>query len=106
MNTAILRQYKISIYNKTIITNDYGEYKEELVYKCSTRAGLINQGQNHNFTNDENQYPMTKTLLVRHYIEINAGDVVVLDGKKYEVLGVDDNLYFHNKSVYITEINE
>ena len=106
MNSSLLRQYQIKLYKKKAIENAFGVYKDELEYVCTTRAGLLNQSQSFNFNNEEVQYPMTKTLLVRSYVPVEADDVVELKDKKYLVVGVAENLYYHNKSIQISEINE
>lgn len=106
MNSSLLRQYQIKIYKKKAIENAFGVYKDELEYVCTTRAGLINQSQSFNFNNEEVQYPMVKTLLVRHYVPVEADDVIELKDKKYLVVDVAENLYYHNLQVTIDEINE
>lgn len=106
MNTAQLRQGKALIYGKNIVTNDYGEYKEELYLKGSCRYGILNRSQNRLFAQDELQFPQYKTLLVRHYVNVKAGDVMLLDDIKYDVVSVDENLYFHNKEIQLQEHNE
>lgn len=106
MNSSLLRQYQIKLYKKKAIENAFGVYKDELEYVCTTRAGLLNQSQSFTFNNEEVQYPMTKTLLVRSYVPVEADDVVELKDKKYLVVDVAENLYYHNKSIQINEINE
>lgn len=106
MNSSLLRQYQIKLYKKKPIENAFGVYKDKLEYVCATRAGLLNQSQSFNFNNEEVQYPMTKTLLVRSYVPVEADDVVELKDKKYLVVDVAENLYYHNKSIQITETNE
>lgn len=106
MNSSLLRQYQIKLYKKKPTENAFGVYKDKLEYVCTTRAGLLNQSQSFNFNNEEVQYPMAKTLLVRSYVPVEADDVVELKDKKYLVVDVAENLYYHNKSINVTEINE
>ena len=49
---------------------------------------------------------MVKTLLVRSYVPVEADDVIELKDKKYLVVDVAENLYYHNLQVTIDEINE
>lgn len=106
MNTALLRQEKLKWYRKEIISNDYGAYKENLLYLGTIRAGLLNQTESKQFLNDELQFIQTKKFVVRHYVKIQEDDVIEWNNKKWSVNEVIPNKYHNDIEIDVQVINE
>lgn len=106
VNAGILRQEKLKWYRREINTTEYGNYKENLLYLGTVRAGLINQTESKIFSNDELQFMQTKRFIVRHYVQIKENDVVEWNDKKWNVDEVIPNKYFNDKEISVSKINE
>lgn len=106
MNAGLLRQEKLRWFRREKVSNDYGEYKENLLYLGTIRAGLLSQSEQKIFTNDELQFYQTKRFIVRHYVKIKENDVVEWNDKKWNVDEVLPNKYFNNIEINCSVINE
>lgn len=106
MNAGLLRQEKLKWFRQGDITNDYGTYKDQLIYLGTIRAGLLNQQGTKVFTNDELQFPQTKRFVVRHYVQIKENDVIEWNDKKWYVDEVIPSKYHNDKEINVSAINE
>lgn len=105
-NSGKFREERLKWFKRENVTNDYGEYKENLLYLGTVRAGLLSQSEQKIFTNDELQFYQTKRFIVRHYVKIKENDVVEWNDKKWNVDEVLPNKYYNNIEINCSVINE
>lgn len=89
----------ISILEKVLITNDYGEETETWVDKYTTKARLVHDGGGRVIVNDEVFYTHAKTFQVRMYVPIEDFDRIQWDGKYYRILNIEIDRTQNNKTI-------
>ena len=88
MRAGLLTE-KIEIWEKTLVTNEFGEQTETWNLKNTTRARLVHNGGNRVIENSEVFFAHTKTFEVRDYNKIGDYDRIVWDNKKYRILNIE-----------------
>lgn len=103
---AGLLQEIITIYTPSILKDEYGEDRTEYKKKCSTRARLIHNNGNKGIQNYEMFYSHTKTLQVRHYVNIKNFDRIEWNGDMYNVIDIEPNKDLMMQQIIIELIND
>jgi head-tail adaptor len=96
----------ITIYEKIITTNDFGEETEEWVVKYTTRARLVNDGGDRTIINGEIFYSNAKTFQVRTYVPVDEYDEIKWDNKLYRILSIQPDKSRMNKTIRTELIND
>ena len=105
MQAGILKD-KIDITRFDKVKNDYGEETISYTYIGSTRAGVINNPTSRTVINSEIQYPYTKNVVVRKYVDVKEDDWIKYKGKDYRILSIEENDTYQNKMLIVQLVNE
>lgn len=96
MNASLLRQERVEIWRPVTVQTEYGDYHDDKEYVCSTRAGILNQTMSRQFSNEEIQFPKSKTFIVRHYVPVKDGDLLKWNDQFWVIESAIKNKYFNN----------
>ena len=88
MRAGLLKE-PIEIWEKTLLTNEFGEETETWQLKDSTKARLIHDGGSRVIENSEVFFAHTKTFEVRDYVNVDDYDRIIWDNKKYRILNIE-----------------
>lgn len=97
---------KIDITRFDKVKNDYGEEVVSYTYIGSVRAGVINNPTSRTVINSEIQYPYTKNLVVRKYVDVSENDWIKYKEKDYRILSIEENEQYQNKMITVQLVNE
>ena len=97
---------RIEIWNLDVSTNDYGEIKEDWIYKDSARTLVDHTGGGLNIENFEIFNAYHKNFTVRNSVNINDTDRVKYNGRFYRILYIDIDRPKMTKTINTELINE
>jgi head-tail adaptor len=98
MRAGLLNE-PVEIWEKSLVTNDYGEQTETWSLKYSTKARLVHKGGSRVIENSEVFYSHLKTFQVRYYVPVGEYDRVKWDNKYYRILNVEPDKERMNKTI-------
>lgn len=98
MRAGLLNE-SIDIYEKTLLTNSFGEETEEWQLKYSTKARLVHNGGGRVVINDEVFYTHAKTFQVRMYVPVDDLDRIKWNDKFYRILNIEPDKIQNNITI-------
>ena len=97
---------KITILRLVSQRNEFGESVDFYKPLCDTRAQIVHNSGNKSDINYETQYTVTKTFIVRKYVDVREFDRIGYNGHMWNVISIDDDRIMNNKTVVATIVNE
>jgi head-tail adaptor len=97
---------RIEIWNLDVSTNDYGEIKEDWIYKDSARTLVDHTGGNLTVENHELFNAYNKNFTVRNSVKVNDTDRIKYNDKFYRILYIDIDRPKMTKTINTELINE
>lgn len=78
------------------------DWRLEDVLRANVRHNNMNRGVQEN----EVFYDMTKTFIVRRYVEIEETDRIKFQGVFYRIISIEDSREFNQKTIICERVNE
>lgn len=106
MRAAGRLKENIEIYSNTITKDEYGQEREVMTLKTTTKAQLVHSGGNRELDNEEITHSYRKQFTVRYYVDIDDYDVIKWENKYYRVLDIEPNKEYQYKVINTEKIND
>ena len=97
---------KITILRLVSSRNEFGESVDQYKKLCDTRAQVLHNSGNKSDINYEMQYQMTKTFIVRKYVDVREFDRIGYRDHMWSIISIDDDRIMNNKTIIATIVNE
>lgn len=98
MRAGLLNE-TISIYEKTLVVNEYGEETEEWVKTYTTKARIVHDGGSRVIENDEVFYSHSKTFQVRYYVPVGEYNRIEWKDNFYRILNIEYDKKLNNITI-------
>ncbi len=97
---------KITVLRLIKTRNEYNEVVDSYTKLRDTRAQVLHNSGNKQDINYETQYTVTKTFVVRKYVDIREFDRILYKDKMWNVISIDEDRILNNKTIIATIVNE
>ena len=97
---------KITILRLVSQRNEFGESVDFYKPLCATRAQIVHNSGNKSDINYETQYTVTKTFIVRKYVDVREFDRIGYKEHMWNVISIEDDRIMNNKTIVATIVNE
>ena len=103
---AGLLDTEVKILRPEITRNAFGEQEEEYKEHYQTKARVLHNSGSRDVQNGEILHTYIKTLEVWKYVDVVETDFILLDGKQYRILSIEDDKTQQKKIITIELIND
>ena len=105
MRSGLLTE-QIKILRPEITRNAFGEQEEEYKEHYQTKARVLHNSGRRSVENGEILHSYEKTVEVWKYVDVVETDFILLDGKQYRILSIEDDKTQQKKIITIELIND
>lgn len=105
MKAGLLTE-QIKVLRPEITRNAFGEQEEEYKEHYQTKARVLHNSGSRDVQNGEILHTYIKTLEVWKYVDVIETDFILLDGKQYRILSIEDDKTQQKKIITIELIND
>ena len=105
MRSGLLTE-QIKILRPEITRNAFGEQEEEYKDHYTTKARVLHNSGRRSVENGEILHSYEKTVEVWKYVDVVETDFILLDGKQYRILSIEDDKTQQKKIITIELIND
>lgn len=96
----------IEIWKPVVNTTEYGDSVTQYEFHYKTRAEVIYNSGSRTNENDEIFYPTSRTFRVRYYVDVKEPMRIKFDDKFYQIISIEPNKYYNNKTIITELVNE
>lgn len=97
---------RIEIWQPVVKTTDFGNTTTVYELLKSTRAEVIYNSGSRTNENKEIFYPTSRTFRVRYYVPVKEPMRIKFEDKFYQILSIEPNKYYNNKTIITDLVNE
>ena len=103
---AGLLDTEVKILRPEITRNAFGEQEEEYKDHYTTKARVLHDSGRRSVENGEILHSYEKIVEVWKYVDVVETDFILLDGKQYRILSIEDDKTQQKKIITIELIND
>ena len=105
MRSGLLTE-QIKVLRPEITRNAFGEQEEEYKDHYTTKARVLHNSGRRSVENGEILHSYEKAVEVWKYVDVVETDFILLDGKQYRILSIEDDKTQQKKIITIELIND
>lgn len=105
MKAGILKE-TIEIYKPIQRVTKFGDATTEYEFFYKTKSAVKYNSGSRQIMNDEIVYPSSRQFIIRHYVPVLETMRIKYDNKFYQIISIEPNKYYNDKSIIADLVNE
>ena len=96
----------IEIFKPVVNTTEYEDFVTSYEFHYKTRAEVIYNSGTKTNENNEVFYSTSRTFRVRYYVYVTEPMRIKFQDKYYQIISIEPNKYYNNKTIITELVNE